>query len=326
MLFRSEVLIRGPIVMAGYWNKPDATAAVMRDGWFYTGDLGQLDAAGRLTITGRSKEIIVLQSGKNIYPDEIERHYARSPFIKELCVMGITDPSTPSAERLHAIVVPDVDVLRERKVVNVTELIRFELEGLSVSLPGHKRVLGFDVSMEPLPRTTTQKLKRHEIQRMFAAGAAGRGSTPRQASHEGSPHEAAEPDHVTAMIAAVGELISRPVTVRADSNFELDLGLDSMERVELLAALEQRFGCRIAEEAAQRAFTVRQLAEAFRDPASRIAEDDASWATLLQANPLTLEQQRLLQSDRPVTAMLLFVAARLLRLLFFRTQIGRAHV
>ena len=67
-----EIAIRGPIVMQGYFNRPDATAAVMRDGWLLTGDLGRLDDAGRLTITGRKKEVIVLASGKNIYPEEIE--------------------------------------------------------------------------------------------------------------------------------------------------------------------------------------------------------------------------------------------------------------
>ena len=80
----------GPIVMAGYFNRPDATAAAIRDGWFYTGDLGRIDSQGRLTITGRKKEIIVLSNGKNIYPEEIEAHYRQSPFIKELCVLGLT--------------------------------------------------------------------------------------------------------------------------------------------------------------------------------------------------------------------------------------------
>lgn len=313
-----EVVIRGPLVMRGYWNRPDATGAVMRDGWFHTGDLGRLDDHGRLTITGRSKEIIVLQSGKNIYPEEIETHYRQSPFIKELCVMGVTDPATPSAERLHAIVVPDADVLREKRIVNVGELIRFELEGLSVAVPGHKRVLGFDVSMEPLPRTTTGKLKRHEIARAFHDRVAGPGVS------EALADDASTPAHVREMVAAVRESIGRPVTVRADSNFELDLGLDSMERVELLAALEQRFGVRVAEDAAQQAFTVRQLAAAFQEKAGVAADlqvrQDA-WPALLQSTTLTTEQQDFLRRDRPFAAAVLFVMVRLLSTLLFRPRV-----
>ena len=76
-----EILIRGAIVMKGYWNRPDATASALKDGWLYTGDLGYFDSGGNLFITGRSKELIVLANGKNIYPEEIEAHYLKSPFI-----------------------------------------------------------------------------------------------------------------------------------------------------------------------------------------------------------------------------------------------------
>src|SRR5512146_130577 len=127
-----EVAIRGPIVMSGYYNRPDATAAVLRDGWLLTGDLGYLDSHGNLFITGRKKEIIVLSSGKNIYPEEIEHHYLKSPFIKEICVVGLESrPGEPYAEKLHAVLVPNFDVLRERKIVNVKEVIRFDIESLS---------------------------------------------------------------------------------------------------------------------------------------------------------------------------------------------------
>ena len=160
-----EILIRGPIVMREYFSRADATAEALNDGWLHTGDLGRLDADGRLYITGRTKEIIVLASGKNLYPEEIEAHYRQSPFIKELCVLGLSRPGEPAAERLHAVIVPDEQVLRERGIVNVRELIRFELEGLSVQLPAHKRILSYDIWLEPLPRTTTGKLKRQEIER-----------------------------------------------------------------------------------------------------------------------------------------------------------------
>src|SRR5579871_2285042 len=149
-----EVLIRAPIVMREYFARPDATAeAIDADGWLHTGDLGRLDNDGRLYITGRIKEIIVLSSGKNLYPEEIEAHYRQSTVIKELCVLGLARPGEPSAERLHAVVVPDEAAMRARGVVNIGDLIRFEIETASASLPAHKRILSYDISLEPLPRT-----------------------------------------------------------------------------------------------------------------------------------------------------------------------------
>src|SRR5678815_2312434 len=78
-----EIRIRGAIVMRAYFNRPDATVEALRDGWLCTGDLGFLDREGRVYITGRKKEVIVLSWGKNVYPEEIEAHYRRSVFIRE---------------------------------------------------------------------------------------------------------------------------------------------------------------------------------------------------------------------------------------------------
>jgi long-chain acyl-CoA synthetase len=298
-----EILIRGPIVMARYWGRPEATAAVLRDGWLHTGDLGYVDAHGRLTVTGRSKDVIVLSSGKNIYPEEIEAHYQQSPFIRELCVIGVTAAGEPSAERLHAIVVPDLDVFRERKIVNTWELIRFELEGLSVLLPAHKRVLGFDVSMEPLPRTTTGKLKRHEVRR---------GAERRIALEDAEEvAEAIEPQ-LARVIEMVRRIVRPGVVVRATSNLELDLGLDSMERVELLAMLEQRFGVRLSEPVAQSALLVRDLAEALRGATEQAGHAGGlAWATLLDV-PEPGPELRALTRKRTVVAPFLFVLAHVL--------------
>ena len=182
-----EVLIRGPIVMQGYFNRPDATAATLRDGWLYTGDLGRLDAEGRLSITGRKKELIVLSSGKNIYPEEIEAVYRQSAFIKELCVIGLSRPDEPAAERLYAVVVPDDQVLRDKKIANVGDIIRFEMEGASVNLPHHKRVLGYEIWMEPLPRTSTGKIKRFEIERRVKSTAEAQARSGRSGPGRGGP-------------------------------------------------------------------------------------------------------------------------------------------
>jgi long-chain acyl-CoA synthetase len=265
-----EVLIRGPIVMAGYHNRPDVNAVALAGGWLHTGDLGYLDRGGRLVITGRKKEIIVLASGKNVYPEEIEAHYARSPFIKDLCVLGVALPDEPAAERLHAVVVPNLDLMRERRIVNLREIIRFEIESLSLALPHHKRVLSFDVWMDELPRTTTRKLKRHEIHRLYRERQA-RTQEPGEAAEwsEADQVWAADPE-VARILALIRAASPHGAALRPESNLELDLGLDSMERVELLSKLEHEFGVDVPDEVAREILTVRNLVDAI-DPAAAVA-------------------------------------------------------
>ena len=159
-----EIAIHGAIVMKGYWNRPEATVDVLRDGWLYTGDLGYFDSSGNLFITGRGKEVIVLANGKNVYPEEIEAHYLKSPYVKEICVMALeARPGDPTSERLHAVVVPNFELLRERKIVNSKEVIRLDIEALSHKIVSTKRLGSYDIWQEELPRTTTRKLKRFQI-------------------------------------------------------------------------------------------------------------------------------------------------------------------
>src|ERR1700704_1725543 len=160
-----EVALRGAVVMKGYWNRPDATAAVMRDGWFLTGDLGYFDAHDHLFLTGRKKEVIVLSNGKNVYPEEVEAHYLKSPYIKEIAVMGLEAKPGEGGDRLHAVIVPNFDVLRQRKIVNAREVIRFDIEGLSPQIASTKRIGSYEIWQEDLPRTSTRKIKRFEIEK-----------------------------------------------------------------------------------------------------------------------------------------------------------------
>lgn len=322
-----EIAIRGPIVMQGYYNRPEATAAVMREGWFLTGDLGRLDAQGRLTITGRRKEVIVLASGKNIYPEEIEAQYRQSTFIKEIAVLGLTGDDHPTSERLFAVVVPDMERLRERRIANAGDLLRFEIEGQSIHLPAHKRVLGYEVWFEPLPRTTTGKLKRHEIERKVLAKRRAAVSAPAHAAAAGRAW--AGDTHAQAAAAIVSRR-ARQATVLPESNLELDLGLDSMERVELLAELEQRFGVAVAADVAAQVLTVAQLIEAVRPvtgsaPAA-VAED--SWAMLLRDLPPPSDPVLApLLEARPLASLTFFVLLRFCRLVMPRVVVtGREHL
>ena len=167
-----EVALRGAVVMKGYWNRPDATAAVLREGWLYTGDLGYFDADGNLFLTGRKKEIIVLSNGKNIYPEEVEAHYLKSPYIKELAVMGLEARPGEVGDRLHAVIVPNFDVLRQKKIVNAKEVIRYDIESLSQQIPSTKRIGSYEIWQDDLPRTTTRKIKRFEVEKRVKANEA----------------------------------------------------------------------------------------------------------------------------------------------------------
>ena len=155
-----EILIQGPNVMKGYYKKPKETLEVLKEGWFYSGDLGFIDKKGYLHLTGRSKEIIVLSSGKNIYPEEIENHYLKSPYIKEMCVLETTSAGLSS---LYAVVFPNVDYFRKTREINIQGKIRWILENLSKELPSYKRIMGFAIAKEELPKTRLGKLKRYEI-------------------------------------------------------------------------------------------------------------------------------------------------------------------
>jgi long-chain acyl-CoA synthetase len=314
-----ELLVRGPNVMLGYWQNDAATgAAIDRDGWFHTGDLALIDAAGHINITGRRKEIIVLSSGKNLYPEEIESHYGQSAFIKELCVLGVASPGEPSAERLHAVIVPDEAVLRERGVVNLRELIRFELEGQAVHLPAHKRILTYDIRMDPLPRTTTGKLRRHEIERLVQTPSSDDApAQPRALSHDeeawlGQPGRKELLEAISTRFA--------PKTIRPDDNLELDLGLDSLERVELLTTLEHRAGTRVPPEARSTMFSVRQMIEAVLGSAKHTDEGaqtsgELPWDSLLAPTAIDPELTRDLTRSKPVRTVCFFLATRVLRLL-----------
>ncbi len=318
-----EIAIRGPIVMKGYWNRPDATAAVLHDGWLYTGDLGRFDAQGNLFITGRKKEVIVLSNGKNIYPEEIESHYLKSPYIKEICVLGLEGPpSDRSSDRLHAVVVPNFEVLKERKIVNTKEVLRFDIESLSAELPSTKRIGSYEIWQEDLPRTTTRKLKRFEIEKRVRAIQAKGPSSEADISAEKplSADDVAWLDQprVGRALGVIRERSrARNAALRPDDNLELDLGLDSMQRIELLVALEEEMGGNLEESRLAEIYTVRALVEAVLEGASRGRTGSrpqfAGWNAILSEVPTDPEILALAEPRR-VGEAFWFTLSRLIQL------------
>ena len=157
-----EILIRGPNVMQGYFENPELTVEVLRDGWFHTGDIGRLDADGYLTICGRSKNVIISEAGKNIYPEEVEEQLLESEWFQDVCVIG--RKTSRGGEEVFAVVVldPEADLPQEEQ--KRAALADSELKRLSTHLADYKRVAGFFLwPEEELPRTTTRKHKREDI-------------------------------------------------------------------------------------------------------------------------------------------------------------------
>lgn len=307
-----EVLIRGPNVMSGYWRNAEATEDVLRNGWLHSGDLGFLDKNGLLHITGRKKDVIVLSSGKNIYPEEIEHYYqVNCPYIKEICVLGMSDESSGrKQEKLHGVIVPDWERLRAEQVVNASDMIRYLLETLSQKLPSYKRLKSFDIRHDPLPRTTTRKIKRFQLQQELLSA---RPEAPRF-QEESEPRSAVE--------ARVFELVRRLqkiAVLNREMNLELDVGLDSLQRVELLSSLQEAFQIAIPDDEAARILTIQDLVQAVEDRCGEgdlkeipEAETARSWREIL-GEPLNPEDSRRLQEilvRRPWVEVLILLIAR----------------
>jgi long-chain acyl-CoA synthetase len=219
-----EILVRGDNVTTGYYSdrpepqapSPAATRSVDAEGWLHTGDIGERDAQGRLFIRGRKKEMIVRADGLNVFPDDVERSVNAVPGVVESAVVGKMDGG---AEQVHAVLVLEPgaraeDVVRQANAV----------------LAEHQRVRSYSLWSGALPRTEgTKKLKRQAV-RQWGAG-------------EAPPAAAAAADD------PLTELLARFAGTRGgdgDVSFEA-LGLSSLERVELMVALEDRFQTRIDE-------------------------------------------------------------------------------
>jgi long-chain acyl-CoA synthetase len=326
-----EVLMRGGVVMKGYYKRPDATEAALKEGWLYTGDLGYVDTHGNLMITGRAKEVIVLSSGKNVYPEEIEAHYLKTPLIKELCVIGLqSKPGEPIGERLHGVIVANFDELKARKIVNSREALRYDIENLSVQLPSTKRILSYEFWQEDLPRTTTRKIKRFEVERRvrerLAAGEQAAGEQPLSRKLTDEDREwMALPDVQRALAVICGAATTRKAEIYPADNLELDLGLDSMERVELLVALERELGGDVDDSVITGVYTVRDLVEAVRNSvgAENKGATAPAWEELLRQEP-TDPQVLAVTRATPVVTTLFLLVTRLAHLLscdFFRLKI-----
>ena len=304
-----EVLIKGPMVFPGYYQNDLATSeAFTEDGWFRSGDLGRFDADGHLFIVGRAKDVIVLPSGKNVHPEDLEVHYLKCPLIAELAVIGISDVSAAHAgsEKLAAVIVPDFAYLKEARIANSKEAIRHALDSLGRELPEYQRVRDYLIRAEPLPRTATNKIKRFLLKNEVESGVhSEKGEDAKTWEFSAADSELMATDTANSVALAIRQNARDAGTIHPSMNLELDLGLDSLARAETFAALEQAYATEFDGDEAARAITVQNVIELVNlhgGNTSKAETIDLNWGKIVRDSADDLPEIKTVLKNRPVFA------------------------
>jgi long-chain acyl-CoA synthetase len=238
-----EIVARGPSIMKGYYNRPEETAEVIRDGWLHTGDLGYLNENGYLFITGRKKEIIVLPNGKNINPVEIEMKLdGFSPAIKEAGVFMHND-------MLHAVIHPNQEFLDQNGIEDARQYFREKvITPFNEDMSSYKRIMQFTLTTSELPRTRLSKLQRFKLHELLEQ------KETRKAAQEA-------PD--TPEYRAIKSYIESQVDmdILPDHNLQFDISLDSLGKIGLMDYIEKSFGVKLEEDQLTKFHSVRKIAE-----------------------------------------------------------------
>ncbi len=305
-----EVQIRGPIVFPGYANNPEANAeAFTEDGWFRSGDLGEFDADGYLFIRGRAKEVIVLPGGKNVAPEDVERIYSESPYIREIAVLELDD-------RLVGLIVPELG--GGEPAGDIAQHIRVSLAELGQRLPGYMRLSDMALTREELPRNQLGKYKRHQLAEIYRRAERGE-SAPARPLSEAEQARLAQPR--ARQVVALLEQRFPDQTIHPDTSLQMQLGIDSLAWLELSLELERRLGISLSDEAVARLTTVGELIEAVEQAPEAADEGAARQERLLAERRKWLSEPGL---GGRALGSLLYGLAWLLGRLYFRLEVEAA--
>ena len=166
-----EIVAKGPNIMLGYYENPEATAAVMKDGWFHTGDLGRFNKDGYLFIAGRKKEVIVLKNGENVFPSDIEFLVNKLHYVKESILFPRENTKGEIALGIKIVYDPDLikEMFGDKTEEEYKDLIWEDIKVINQELSVFKRIKELIITTEPLEKTTTQKVNRFkEIEKILS--------------------------------------------------------------------------------------------------------------------------------------------------------------
>lgn len=233
-----EVLVKGPNITPGYWRNPEATAAVLKNGWYHTGDLGEIGAGGHLFLKGRKKDLIVLANGQNVYPDDIENVLRRDPRVKDAVVLGMQQAGHVDVSAVLLLAEP-ADV---RRII----------DDANRRLADHQQIAAAFVWPEDdFPRTNTLKIRKGLVLDWVQRQESGAPQPEQQVTMA---------DDIPQLFKLVAELAGRPATtIHPEQTLGGDLGLDSLGRVELLSFVDQEMGVFVDESLLSPGTTVGDL-------------------------------------------------------------------
>lgn len=269
-LVDGELCARGRNVMQGYYNRPEETAAIIdKEGFVHTGDLATIDEKGRITITGRKKEIIVLSNGKNVNPSEIEEkleHYLN--IVKEAAV-------TQDGDLLKAIIVPQDAWKAGKDMAQMEEEIKREvLQPYNETVAPYKKLMSLFVYEGELPRTRLDKLQRFKLQDIVRGVAA----QPEAQKQTAATEEKGTPEYEILKQYIQEE---KHIDVHPTDNLETDLAMDSLDKVALQGFIEQSFGMPITASDVSSCRSVAELADFIAASKTRMEVEDVNWHDIL---------------------------------------------
>ena len=264
-----EICAKGRNIMQGYYNRPEETAQVVRDGWIYTGDLGYLDDHGRLVVTGRRKEIIVLSNGKNVNPTEIEQHLEQfSSIVKEAAV-------TDADDALVAIVVPNPDYAACLSDAQLEAKLKWDLlDKYNADAPAYKKIFNLKVYRGDLPRTRLDKLQRFKLKELLSSQPADSAAD----AVNDSPEALSEEYNILKQYIET----EKKCKVRPSDHIELDLAFDSLDKVGLQVFVNNSFGLEVSTEQLTAFKSVRDMAAYVADSKTKIQVEKIDWKKILK--------------------------------------------
>lgn len=260
-----EIVVSGKNVMKGYYNRPEETAEVIKDGWLHTGDLGHFDKKGRLFITGRKKEIIVLPNGKNINPNELEfKLHDMSPYIDEVACFVADDI-------LQVIICPNFPEMRKDNLSNAKTYFQHIIEEkFNPNVAPYKKLMKVHISHDELPKTRLSKIKRFMLADLVKENV------------NKDNEKVEEPTFEEYSIIKNFLQDSKNKPVFPYHHLEFDLALDSLDKVSLQSFIHSTFGIDIKAENFVAYKSVLKLAENVKERKKKISKDITDWADILK--------------------------------------------